>query len=77
VLRVSFQDLSIGENEPRLKRISEFEWDLVIFDEVRYGHTERANNILSKLRISMRLYLSGTPFRLIEQDDFSAQQVYA
>lgn len=79
VLCVSFQDLSIGDNgdiKPRLKRIPEIEWDLVIFDEVHYGNTERANNILSKLRISKRLYLSGTPFRLIEQDDFSAQQVY-
>lgn len=79
VLCVSFQDLSIGENgeiKPRLKQIPEIVWDLVIFDEVHYGNTERANNILSKLKISKRLYLSGTPFRLIEQDDFSAQQVY-
>lgn len=79
VLCVSFQDLSIGENgeiKPRLQQIQEIEWDLVIFDEVHYGNTERANNILSKLKISKRLYLSGTPFRLIEQDDFSAQQVY-
>jgi len=79
VLCVSFQDLSIGENgeiKSRLQQIPKMEWNLVIFDEVHYGNTERANNILSKLKISKRLYLSGTPFRLIEQDDFSSQQVY-
>lgn len=80
VLCVSLQDLYIdedGNTKDRLHKIPEIEWDLVIFDEVHYGsRTERAKDILSRLKFRWRLDLSGTPFRLIEQDDFSSQQVY-
>ncbi|MDD4974383.1 MAG: DEAD/DEAH box helicase family protein [Bacteriovorax sp.] len=79
VLCVSLQDLSIdakGKTKDRLQKIPLIEWDLVIFDEVHYGsRTERAKHILNYLK-SKRLDLSGTPFRLIEQDDFCSQQVY-
>lgn len=80
VLCVSLQDLDINENrqtKKRLHKIPDIEWDLIIFDEVHYGsRTERAKDILSRIRFRWRLDLSGTPFRLIEQDDFSAQQVF-
>lgn len=80
VVCVSLQDLFIdhyGNTKERLQRIPEISWDLVIFDEVHYGsRTERAQSILEKLSFKHRLDLSGTPFRLIEQDDFCAQQVY-
>jgi superfamily II DNA or RNA helicase len=80
VLCVSLQDLYIdedGNTKDRLHKIPEIEWDLVIFDEVHYGsRTERAKDILSRLKFRWRLDLSGTPFRLIEQDDFSSQQVF-
>ena len=33
-------------------------------------------SILEQLSYKYRLDLSGTPFRLIEQDDFCSQQVY-
>ena len=80
VLCVSLQDLSIdadGKTKERLKNVPSIDWDLVIFDEVHYGsRTDRAGHILNKLRFSKRLDLSGTPFRIIEQDDFCAQQVF-
>lgn len=80
VLCVSLQDLWIdseGNTKERLHKIPEIDWDLVIFDEVHYGsRTERAKAILEQLKFKHRLDLSGTPFRLIEQDDFSSQQVY-
>lgn len=80
VLCVSLQDLWIDEDrntKERLHKIPEIEWDLVIFDEVHYGsRTERAQGILDRLKFQHRLDLSGTPFRLIEQDDFCSQQVY-
>lgn len=80
VLCVSLQDLSIdgdGKTKDRLKSIPMIDWDLLIYDEVHYGsRTERAEWILSSLKFSRRLDLSGTPFRLIEQDDFCAQQVF-
>lgn len=82
VLCVSLQDLWIdedGSTKDRLHKILEIAWDLVIFDEVHYGsRTERAKSILEKIvgTTTHRLDLSGTPFRLIEQDDFSSQQVF-
>lgn len=80
VLCVSLQDLSIdanGNTKKRLKTIPEMDWDLVIFDEVHYGsRTQRAEHILNNLKFSRRLDLSGTPFRIIEQDDFCSQQVF-
>lgn len=80
VLCVSLQDLWIdedGNTKERLHKIPEISWDLVIFDEVHYGsRTDRAKSILERIKFTQRLDLSGTPFRLIEQDDFSSQQVY-
>lgn len=79
VLCVSLQDLCIknGETKERLKKILEINWDLLIFDEVHYGsRTERAKSTLAGIKFTHRLDLSGTPFRLIEQDDFSSQQVF-
>lgn len=80
VLCVSLQDLWIdgeGNTKDRLHKIPAINWDLIIFDEVHYGsRTERAQSILEKIKFTHRLDLSGTPFRLIEQDDFSSQQVY-
>ncbi|EPZ49295.1 type III restriction enzyme, res subunit [Bacteriovorax sp. BAL6_X] len=80
VMCVSLQDLWIGNNgetKKRLHKIPNISWDLIIFDEVHYGsRTERAKDILDKLDYKYRLDLSGTPFRLIEQDDFCSQQVF-
>lgn len=80
VLCVSLQDLWIDEDgttKERLQRVPEIAWDLIIFDEVHYGsRTERAQNILDRINFVHRLDLSGTPFRLIEQDDFCSQQVF-
>ncbi len=80
VLCVSLQDLDIdaeGETKKRLHNILAINWGLVIFDEVHYGgRTDRVNHTLNNLKFQQRLDLSGTPFRLIEQDDFCPQQVY-
>ncbi len=80
VLCVSLQDLWIdkhGNTKERLQNIPKISWDLIIFDEVHYGsRTERASHILNQLNFRYRLDLSGTPFKLIEHDDFCAQQVF-
>jgi len=80
VVCVSLQDLSItaaGQTKKRLQKIPAVHWDLVIFDEVHYGSkTPRAQHILDKLNYIHRLDLSGTPFKLIAQDDYCHQQVF-
>lgn len=80
VLCVSLQDLDIdkdGNTKIRLERVLETNWDLIIFDEVHFGsRTDRAKHILTSLDATHRLDLSGTPFRLIQEDDFCPAQVY-
>lgn len=80
VLCVSLQDLWIdthGKTKDRLQNIPRTKWDLVIFDEVHYGsRTQRAAHILKNLIFKWHLELSGTPFKLIQNDDYCAQQVY-
>ncbi len=80
VLCVSLQDLDIdskGNTKIRLSQVKATKWDLIIFDEVHFGsRTERAKHIISSLDTKHRLDLSGTPFRLIQEDDFCSQQVF-
>ena len=80
VVCVSLQDLTIdtdGQTKARLQKIPAIKWDLIIFDEVHYGsRTDRAQNILGQLAYKHRLGLSGTPFKLIAQDDFCYQQIF-
>jgi hypothetical protein len=75
VLGISLQDLSIdeeGKTKLRLEKVVATHWDLVIFDEVHFGsRTERAKHIIDSLHSDFRLDLSGTPFRLIQEDDFA------
>ncbi len=80
VLGVSLQDLAIdadGKTKIRLEQVVDTHWDLVIFDEVHFGsRTDRARHIIDSLKSDFRLDLSGTPFRLIQEDDFCSQQVF-
>ncbi len=80
VLGISLQDLTIdakGNTKLRLEQVVATRWDLVIFDEVHFGsRTDRARHILESLKHDFRLDLSGTPFRLIQEDDFCSQQVF-
>ena len=80
VLGISLQDLAIdtdGKTKIRLEKVVATHWDLIIFDEVHFGsRTERAKHIIDSLHSDFRLDLSGTPFRLIQEDDFCSQQVF-
>lgn len=80
VLCVSLQDLAIdhsGNTKIRLEQVIGTHWDLIIFDEVHFGsRTDRAKHIIGNLKCKFRLDLSGTPFRLIQEDDFCSQQVF-
>lgn len=77
---VSLQDLQIeqdGSVKKRLQEIVKIKWNLIIFDEVHFGsRTERAKYIIDSLKWEKRLDLSGTPFRLIQEEDFCPEQVF-
>lgn len=80
VVCASLQDLAFeadGSIKARLRNIPQTNWDLVIFDEVHYGsRTDRAKFIIGEIDANKRLDLSGTPFRLLEFDDFCPEQVF-
>lgn len=80
VVCASLQDLRInndGTTKVRLKNVVDTHWDLIVFDEVHFGSkTERAQYIIDSLHWRKRLDLSGTPFRLIQEDDFCPEQVF-
>lgn len=75
------QDIEIDEDfksaKKRLSRLFEKKWDLIIFDEVHYGSmTPRAKGIFDSLKYKKRLDLSGTPFRMLEMEDFCKDQIF-
>lgn len=52
-------------------------WNLLIIDEGHEGiKTSKTQHLLEKLRTNFTLYLSGTPFRAVADQDFSQEQIY-
>lgn len=52
-------------------------WDLLIIDEGHEGiKTAKTSAVLANLQTAFTLYLSGTPFRAIADQDFSADQIF-
>ncbi len=52
-------------------------WDLVIIDEGHEGiKTDKSSQVFISLPANFTLYLSGTPFRALADQDFSSQQIY-
>ncbi len=54
------------------------EFDLLIVDEAHEGvQTFQTTDVLEKIARKHTLYLSGTPFRIIESGEFSNDQIYS
>lgn len=52
-------------------------WDLLIIDEGHEGiKTAKTSAVLANLKTTFTLYLSGTPFRALADQDFSADQIF-
>lgn len=52
-------------------------WDLLIIDESHEGiKTAKTSAVLNQLKANFTLYLSGTPFRALADQDFSADQIF-
>lgn len=52
-------------------------WDLVIVDESHEGiKTTKTRELFKKIRADFWLYLSGTPFRALADEDFGPSQIY-
>ncbi len=78
---VSLQDLKgaklFGGRHAKLDWIAETTFDLVIVDEAHEGaETERAEVALDRIRYDFCLHLSGTPFKQLANNKFTAEQTY-
>lgn len=52
-------------------------WDLLIIDEGHEGiKTAKTSAVLANLKAAFTLHLSGTPFRALANQDFSADQIF-
>lgn len=66
-----------GGNNDTLKEIKETCWDIVIIDEAHEGiNTIRTEEALQNICRTYTLYLSGTPFRAIEDGEFSEEEIF-
>ena len=78
---ISLQDLKgadiFGGKTKKLDWIENFHWDILVVDESHEGvATEKTKFAFGKIRRDFTLYLSGTPFRAIANEDFRAEQIY-
>lgn len=66
-----------GGDYDKLKWISELEFDLLIVDEAQEGvDTMRTDRAFSNITRKHTLYLSGTPFKALENEQFAADQIF-
>ena len=66
-----------GGNFEKLKWIADLEWDLLIIDEAHEGvDTQRTDTVFDNVKRKHTLHLSGTPFKALANDKFSAEAIY-
>ena len=61
----------------KLKNISNVCWDLLIIDEAHYGtRSNKTEKILKVLEYNKKLELSGTPFKILNDNEYSNEEIY-
>ena len=66
-----------GGDYDKLKWMSELEFDLLIVDEAHEGvDTMRTDRAFSNITRKHTLYLSGTPFKALANEQFAANQIF-
>lgn len=80
---VSLQDAKgsrhlYGEGQfDKLQELADLKWNVVIIDESHEGvDTSETDMVLSHIRRNCTLYLSGTPFRALEEGKFNDNNVF-
>ncbi|MEI6578597.1 MAG: DEAD/DEAH box helicase family protein, partial [Eubacteriales bacterium] len=78
---VSLQDLkgaiSFGGNIEKLEWVAGIKWDLLVVDEAHEGvDTSKTDWAFSRIIRGFTLHMSGTPFKAIANNKFSAEQIY-
>lgn len=66
-----------GRDYAKLKWISDLEFDLLIVDEAQEGvDTIRTERVFSNITRKHTLYLSGTPFKALANEQFASNQIF-
>ena len=66
-----------GGQYDKLEWIKRTDWDLLIVDESQEGvDTMKTERAFDNINRKYTLYLSGTPFKQLASDQFSAEQIY-
>lgn len=78
---VSLQDLkgarSFGGDFDKLDWVAKLKWDLLVVDEAHEGvDTLKTDWAFSRIIRKFTLHMSGTPFKAIANNKFSAEQIY-
>ncbi len=78
---ISLQDLKgarfAGGPYNKLEWVGRIEWDLLVIDEAHEGvDTVKTDRAFDKINRQFTLHLSGTPFKAIANEKFTADQIY-
>lgn len=78
---LSLQDLKgakfAGGNYDKLEWVRDLKWDLLVVDEAHEGvDTEKTDTAFDNIQREFTLHLSGTPFKAIANNKFSAKQIF-
>ena len=78
---LSLQDLKgakfAGGNYDKLEWVRDLKWDLLVVDEAHEGvDTEKTDVAFDNIQREFTLHLSGTPFKAIANNKFSANQIF-
>ena len=78
---LSMQDLKggkvFGGGYNKLEWVAELNWDLVVIDEAHEGSTtSKADRAFEKIKRRFTLWLSGTPFKILADNNFNENQIY-
>lgn len=78
---ISLQDLKgarfAGGPYKKLNWVAEIPWDLLVIDEAHEGvDTLKTDRAFDKINRKFTLHLSGTPFKAIANEKFTADQIY-
>lgn len=67
----------LGGKFSKLDWIADTNWDLIIIDEAHEGiGTDKGVELFEKLKTRATLYLSGTPFKMLANNQFSDEQIF-
>lgn len=78
---LSLQDLKgakfAGGNYHKLEWVRDLKWDLLVVDEAHEGvDTDKTDTAFDNIQSEFTLHLSGTPFKAIANNKFSAKQIF-